>query len=181
VRGFTYSVLFLTKQILLSLYQIRNSMCIFEVYAQQGKKKKSRICKYTCCKTSTYLCYMVYARMYLLPQHITAQRLLLDFSKAILCCRCYPSEKERKGEDPSVSHAISQINHADRKSYLKRQEKEKVLCVNTSRRKTGNSAQQIRTVSSEKSHIKYYSNHLCVRNLRIMSLLFTNTGPAPAE
>lgn len=45
----------------------------------------------------------------------------------------------------------------------------------------GNSAQQIRRiVSSEKSHIKYYSNHLCVRNLGIMSLHFTNTGPEPA-
>lgn len=95
----------------------------------------------------------------------------------------FPSEKERKGEDPSVSHVISQIKHADRKSYLKRQEKEKVLCVNASTRKTGNSVQQIRIVSSEKSCIKYYSNHLCVRNLGIMSLHFTNTWPehAPAE
>lgn len=145
------------------------------------KKKKGRICKYTCCKIFTYLCCCVYTRIYLLPQHVAAHRLLLDFSKAVLCCSCFPSKKERKGEDPSVSHAISQIKHADRKSYLKRQEKEKVLCVNASRRKTGNSAQRIRRiVNSEKSHIKYYSNHLCVRNLGIMSLHFTNIGPEPA-
>lgn len=79
-----------------------------------------------------------------------------------------------------MSHAISQIKHADRKSYLKRQEKEKALCVNMSRRKMGNFAQQIRRiVSSEKSHITYYSRNLCVRNLGIMSLCFTNTGPKP--
>lgn len=123
-----------------------------------------------------------HTRIYLPLQHITAHRLLLDFSKAVRCCRCFSSEKERKGKDPSVSHAISRIKHADRKSYLKRQEKEKVLCVNASRRKTGNSVQQIRRiVSSEKSHIKYYSNHLCVRNPGITSLHFTNTGRDPAE
>lgn len=45
----------------------------------------------------------------------------------------------------------------------------------------GNSAQQIkRIVSSEKSHIKYCSSHLCARNLGIISLHFTNTGPEPA-
>ena len=44
----------------------------------------------------------------------------------------------------------------------------------------GNFAQQIRRiVSSEKSHITYYSRNLCVRNLGIMSLCFTNTGPKP--
>lgn len=80
-----------------------------------------------------------------------------------------------------MSPAISQIKYADGKSYLKRQEKEKVLCTYASRRKTGNSAQQIRrTVSSEKSNVKYSSNHLCVRNLGIMSIHFTNTEPEPA-
>lgn len=80
-----------------------------------------------------------------------------------------------------MSPAISQIKYADRKSYLKRQEKEKVLCIYTSRRKTGNSAQQLRrTVSSEKSHMKYYSNHLCVRHLGTMSMHFTDTEPEPA-
>lgn len=89
-------------------------------------------------------------------------------------------KRKERGRSISVT-CYFQIKHADRKSYLKRQEKEKVLCVNASRRKMGNSAQQIRRiVSSEKSHIKYYSNHLCVRNLGIMSLHFTNTGPEPA-
>lgn len=82
-----------------------------------------------------------------------------------------------------MSPAISQIKYADGKSYLKIQEKEKVLCIYESRRKTGNSAQQIRTVSSEESYVKYYRNHLCVRNLGVMSTHFTNTElePAPAE
>lgn len=80
-----------------------------------------------------------------------------------------------------MSPAISQINYADGKSYLKRQEKEKVLCTHASRRKAGNSARQIRrTVSSEKSNAKYSSNHHCVRNLGIMSIHFTNAEPEPA-
>lgn len=80
-----------------------------------------------------------------------------------------------------MPHAISQIKHTDRKFYLKRQEKEKALSTYASRRKAGYSAQQIRRiVSPEKSHIKYYSNHLCVRNLGIMSIHFTNTEPEPA-
>lgn len=43
-----------------------------------------------------------------------------------------------------------------------------------------NSAQQIRTVTSEKSHIKLYRDHLSIRNLGIVSLHFTHTGPKPA-
>lgn len=74
--------------------------------------------------------------------HSTSQHTgsYLTFPGLFHAAGVFPSEKERKGEDPSVSHAISQIKHADRKSYLKRQEKEKALCVNMSRRKTGNFA-----------------------------------------
>lgn len=62
----------------------------------------------------------------------------------------------------------------------KEKKKEKLLCVKISRRKMGNSVPQIRIVTAEKSRTNYYSNHLCMRNLGIMSLHFTHTGPKPA-
>lgn len=115
------------------------------------KKNSGRMCKYYVIK---YLhiysaqCTLEYIYYCSTSQYTDS---CLTLPRLFYAAGVFPSEKERKGEDPSVSHVISHIKHADRKSYLKRQEKEKVLCVNASRRKTGNSIQQIRRiVSSEK-------------------------------
>lgn len=111
------------------------------------------------------------ARIYLPPQYIATHRLLLASSKAVPCCRCFPPERERGRSISITCHFLNKtcwqkiLPKKARKSALSKciEEKNGQFCA-----------------TNENSHLKYYSNHLCVRNLEIMSLHFTNSGPEPA-
>lgn len=114
-------------------------------------------------------------------QHITVHRLLLDFTKAVLCCRCFSIRKRKeRGRSISVT-CYFPYKTCWQKILLKKTRKRKGTLCKCVKEKNGQFYSANKKNSQfRKSCIKYYSNHLCVRNLGIMSLHFTNTGPEPA-